>query len=321
MEEDLLDGIMTSHKTFDTIDPEHPASLSKAVIDIIREEGFDGFATTDALCMMAVRSRFNDIDAKGLAIAAGNDTILPWGANSRQLFDEYCQAYDKGLIPDERLDDAARRILEAQHKSTLLPKDAELTDEDIRMFNCINRDSIYEKVTEGEAKKYSHDGKYCFAVMIRSDYGMDADGKVDVDTFSSDAWRKPLDLKAKILKKFPNSQVSFVNEFPAPFQNYTILNNSKNCDEVIFLTFSEFVAYTGAEKLTHRFVKLIEAMQLTDRVTTILHQGNPVVLENLPHVPRWILGNMSPASFDACLDVLAGEYPAKGVTCYDFELK
>lgn len=321
MEEDLLDGIMTSHKTFDTIDPEHPASLSKAVIDIIREEGFDGFATTDALCMMAVRSRFNDIDAKGLAIAAGNDTILPWGANSRQLFDEYCQAYDKGLIPDERLDDAARRILEAQHKSTLLPKDAELTDEDIRMFNCINRDSIYEKVTEGEAKKYSHDGKYCFAVMIRSDYGIGAEGHVEVDTFSSDSWRKPMEVKELILKKFPNSTVMFVNEFPAPKQNHDILNASIACEDTIFLTFSEYVAYTGSEFITRRFIRLVEALQVTNKISAIIHQGNPFVCEELPHVPRWIIGHTTMDSLDACLDVLAGDYPAKGAPTYDFKLK
>ncbi|MEE0409941.1 MAG: glycoside hydrolase family 3 N-terminal domain-containing protein [Clostridia bacterium] len=321
MEKDLLDGIMTGHTKLPNIDSNRPASLSKPVIDVIREIGFDGFAITDALSMVGIRANYNDVEAKGFAIAAGNDTILPWGGSNRQLFDEFCQAYDQGLISDERLDEAARRMLDAQHKSTVLPKDAELSAEDIAMFESINKDSVCAKTDEGVSTGIDPNGNHYFAVMIRSDYGMDADGKVDVDTFSSDAWRKPLDLKAKILKKFPNSQVSFVNEFPAPFQNYTILNNSKNCDEVIFLTFSEFVAYTGAEKLTHRFVKLIEAMQLTDRVTTILHQGNPVVLEDLPHVPRWILGNMSPASFDACLDVLAGEYPAKGVTCYDFELK
>ena len=321
MEQDLLDGIMTGHSKLPNIDPNHPSSLSKPVIDVIREEGFDGFAITDALSMMGIRANYTDVDAKGLAIAAGNDTILPWGGSNIKLFEEYCEAYDKGLIPDERLDEATRRILDAQHKSMMLPKDAELSDEDIAMFKSINKDSVFAKTDEGVPTSISRDGNHYFAVMIRSDYGVDADGKVDVDTFSSEGWRRPLDLKEKILKKFPNSQVSFVNEFPAPFQNYTILGKSKSCDDVIFLTFSEFVAYTGAERLTHRFVKLIEAMQLTNRVSTIVHQGNPVVLEDLPHVPRWILGNTSPTSLDACLEVLAGEYPAKGVACYDFELK
>ena len=321
MEEDLLDGIMTSHKTFDTIDPEHPASLSKAVIDIIREEGFDGFAITDALCMMAVRSRFDEVDSKGLAIAAGNDTILPWAGNNIKLFDEYCQAYDKGLIPDERLDEAVRHTLEAQHKSTILPKDAELTDEEIKTFKLINKDSVMEKLTEDVPKSISPDGNYCFAVMVRSDYGIGAEGHIEVDTFSSDGWRKPMEIKELILKKFPNSTVCFVNEFPAPKQNYDILNASVKADETIFLTFSEYVAYTGTEFITRRFIRLLEALQVTKKISTIIHQGNPLVLEELPHVPRWILGHTTMSSLEACLEVLAGEHEAKGVQTCEFELK
>ncbi len=49
MKHDLLDGIMVEHKRFDNIDPAHPASLSKKVNDIIREQGFDGISITDAL--------------------------------------------------------------------------------------------------------------------------------------------------------------------------------------------------------------------------------------------------------------------------------
>ena len=78
IDEGLLDGIMTSHKKMSNIDPEHPTSLSKPVIDIIRELGFDGFAITDALCMMGIRAKFGDVDAKGFALEAGNDTILPY---------------------------------------------------------------------------------------------------------------------------------------------------------------------------------------------------------------------------------------------------
>lgn len=58
IEEGLLDGIMTLHKRFVNIDPDYPATLSKKVIDIIRNLGFNGVAMTDALIMMGIRENF-----------------------------------------------------------------------------------------------------------------------------------------------------------------------------------------------------------------------------------------------------------------------
>ena len=318
--EGLLDGIMTSHKKMINIDPARPTSLSKPVIDIIRELGFDGISITDALCMMGIRAKFGEVDAKGFALAAGNDTILPYAGNHRKLFEDYCEAYDKGLIPDERLDEAVRRILEAQHKAMTLPKDAELTDEEIEMFYSINKDGVYAKCDEGVTPNISRDGKHFIVVMNKCEFGIEEAGKVDVDTFSG-GWHNPFDIKDRLCELFPNSEIRFINEFPTQSQNYEIMRDAFGYDEIVFLTFSESLAFVGEEQLTHRFIKLMEAMQLTDRISTIVHFGNPFVLEKLPHFKRWILGGNSAGSVNACIDVLAGLYPAKGVPTYDFKLK
>ena len=79
MKEDLLDGIMTDHCRLPNIDPDYPASLSKKVIEIIREQGFDGFAITDGLSMMGIVAKFGAIESTGLAIENGNDIALASG--------------------------------------------------------------------------------------------------------------------------------------------------------------------------------------------------------------------------------------------------
>jgi beta-glucosidase-like glycosyl hydrolase len=73
----LLDGVMTGHIKCEKIDPDRPSSLSKPVLDLYREQGFDGFMITDALCMMAIRSQFTDAESSAICIAAGNDIVLP----------------------------------------------------------------------------------------------------------------------------------------------------------------------------------------------------------------------------------------------------
>jgi beta-N-acetylhexosaminidase len=47
MKEGLVDGVMPAHRFCPEIDPEKPASLSRPVLDILREQGFDGVAFTD----------------------------------------------------------------------------------------------------------------------------------------------------------------------------------------------------------------------------------------------------------------------------------
>jgi len=319
-EEGLLDGIMVQHKRFLNIDPDHPATLSKPVIDIIREQGYEGFMITDALCMMGIRAKYGDVESKGLAMHAGVDLLLPYDWNNAEQFRQYCEAYEKGFVPDENLDAAARRILEAQHKVTLLSKDAVLTDEDIRTFNRINKDGVYTKTDEGVSPAIFRDGKHFFVVIARQETDIAPGGSVEVDTFSN-GWHFPGRITAKINSLFPNAGVKIIHQFPSQGELADTLSDSLGCDELVFMTFSEALAYTGKEYLTHRIVNLIEAMQVTERISTIIHLGNPHVLEELPHIPRYIFGGHAAESVDACLEVLAGEYPANGTPTYEFDLK
>ena len=64
----------------------------------------------------------------------------------------------------------------------------------------------------------------------------------------------------------------------------------------------------------------MDALQVTDRVSTVVHFGNPYVLEDLVHIPRVLIGTCSLGGVDAIFDVLAGSYPAKGVLTYDVSL-
>jgi beta-glucosidase-like glycosyl hydrolase len=253
LDEDLLGGIMTGHKRIVNIDNTRPASLSKPVIDIIREMGFEGIAITDALCMMGIRAKYNDVEAKGYAIAAGNDLLLPFTQDNRVKFEKLVEAYDQGLIPDEALDAAVKRVLATQHKTTLLTDDAEVSDEELKLFYNINKDNICAITDEGIPANISRDGKHFFAMLVRNEMSVGKDGKIDVDTFSSN-WLYPEKVKAKILELFPNSQVEYIYEFPTQAQNTKILSKSLGCDELVFLTFTEPLSFCGEERLTHRFV-------------------------------------------------------------------
>lgn len=316
----LLDGIMTQHRKFYNIDPDYPATLSKKVLSIIREQGYNGYITTDALSMMGIRAKFGDVESKALAINAGVDLLLPYSQNNKLRFEEYCEAYEKGMISDEALDEAVKRVLATQHKVTLLPQDADLTEEDIANFKSINKDGVYTRIDEGTSHTISREGKHFFTVLAEQKTDIAPGGKVDVDTFSG-GWHSPARITKKIMELFPNAEIRVIHEFPSQGEMMHLLDDSLGYEEHVFITFSEALAYVGKERLTHRVVNLFNAMQLTDRISTVIHLGNPHVLEELPHVRRCIFGGHSQESIDTCLEVLAGEYPAKGVPTYQFTLK
>ena len=319
MKEGLIDGIMVGHHRFPKIDDKYPASLSKKVIDIIKDEGFEGFFITDALSMMGIIGKFGKTESKGMAIAAGNDLALSFTRETQVNHEAIISGFENGIFDEERLNDAVRHVLEAQRKSMAEPKYTELTDEEIALCKSINGDAVYERSDEGISPSISKDGRHLFAVMVRNQQDITADGGVEVDTFSS-PWLSPSAVINKLQKTFPNSKVLAYHQFPHSNQNQRILTDSVDYDDLIFLTFSENLAYSGGDHLTRRVEALINAAQSTGRVSALLHFGNPCILNNLVHIPRHILGGLSAESIDAAIDILAGDREAKGVLTYDVTL-
>lgn len=320
LDEGLLDGLMTQHKRFANIDPDYPATLSKKVIGIIRNLGFNGVVMTDALCMMGIKANFGLVESKGLAINAGVDLMLHWSQNNQPHFEAVAEAYRNGAVDMEALDAAVKRVLATQKKTMAEPKFTELTAADIETFESINKDCIYAKTDDGVPVSISRDGKHLFVALVRNGAKLNEGGKMDVDTYSTD-WYQPMDLDRRLTELFPNSTVHMLDQFPGPMQCAKVLTLGTEHDDVIFITFSEALAYTGPEHLTRRIENVITAMQHSGQVSAILHFGNPFVLENINHTSRYIIGAQSKKCVMAALDVLAGLYPAKGKPIYHANLK
>ncbi|MBQ9902351.1 MAG: beta-hexosaminidase [Clostridia bacterium] len=108
-----VDSIMLTHTVIDSVDPDHPASLSVDVVDIIREDmGFDGVLITDGLEMGAINEYSGGDSGKVcvMAVLAGID-ILCAPKNPVDDYNAVLEAVNYGEISQERLDESVRRIL------------------------------------------------------------------------------------------------------------------------------------------------------------------------------------------------------------------
>lgn len=323
----LIDGVMPGHARFSKIDPDFPASLSAKIMQVLRDEGFEGIAVTDALDMMGVITKYGKFGSIATAIGNAGSVALPFFGDNRSIARELMQSYEEGKIPDDVLDAGVKRMLAAQHKvATMKPKYDRITEEDRAAIKKINYDSIIAKADEGLSHTVSRDGRHCFVILTATDLDLrDASG-VEEDTMKTE-WYYPYHIKKRIEELFPNSLVTSVNEYPTPKQNRKVLRDimgfetGEPYDDVVFITFYQSQTYVGRECFTARIVALFEALNVTESTAALVHFGNPFVVEDLPHIPRIILGVSSRQSVEAGLEVLAGKYPAKGKLIYDVKFK
>ncbi|MEE6261981.1 glycoside hydrolase family 3 protein [Plantactinospora sonchi] len=112
-----VQAVMTGHLLVPAIDDEWPATLSRRVLtDLLREElGFQGVVITDAIEMRAVTHRYGFTGAAVRALVAGADAICVGGehadeADAERLRDAIVEAVTTGVLPEERLVEAAKRV-------------------------------------------------------------------------------------------------------------------------------------------------------------------------------------------------------------------
>lgn len=118
-----------------------PATLSKELItDLLKDDmHFNGLVVTDASHMLGMTASMRREDYVPLSIAAGCDMFLFFN----DLEEDYkfmLNGYNNGIITDERLDDAVRRILGLKAQLNLHKKQQDgtiiRTKEDLEVIGC-----------------------------------------------------------------------------------------------------------------------------------------------------------------------------------------
>lgn len=102
--------IMVNHMIVTCMDANLPASLSKNVHDILRNElNFSGIIMTDDLAMGAVKSYVENGEAALQAVLAGNDMMITSDFTAHKQ--EILRAVEQGKVTEAQINEAVRRIL------------------------------------------------------------------------------------------------------------------------------------------------------------------------------------------------------------------
>ncbi len=305
-----LSGIMTSHTIFEKIDPGMPATLSKPLLSIIREAGYDGLIQSDSFAMMAICQRFGD-KAVAMAIAAGCDQVLPnYRLSFKEVFNILLDAYHEGIITDDRLNEAVRRVLEAQAKTLKQPSSDCLKQEHIDAIEELNKKSLCYLGKDGISPALSPDSKKVFVLACENAFPGDVKETAELeekDTYS----RKNVEKQGKLIKEyFPDAEVIIINEFPNNIQNERVALASTKADDVIFCTYCRPHSYLGSDGITARMEYLINSNP--EKTAAVLHVGSPYEATKFPNAKRVFIGHLGGDSLKYTLKALKGEFIPTG---------
>lgn len=312
MEKGLLPTIMSGHGTYLDVDPDYPASLSKKVIDLIRDRGYDGVCFTDSLAMMAILQKYGEENVLGMAVAAGNDIVLPnYRTSNRKNYEMLVKNYRDGAFTEERLNEAVRRVLAAQAFVGEQPEHPDLlTDADVENYYAIARDCITAITDPGVDAALPADNTDRLFVIVGDQSDVKA-GKVEGEAIARN-WYCPDLIEARIHEDFPEAEVVWLPEYASANENERVLVAATRHKEVVFVTYCTTRPYLGTDCMTRRAEALINALIYSGKVSAVLHFGNPYAQQPIKHVPRRLFGYMMPQSQEYAIDVLAGKLPARG---------
>lgn len=117
------DVVMIAHLLMPQLDPDHPASFSKAVIDdLLRQElGFEGTIISDDMTMGAITQHYDIGDAAVLFVRAGGNIVLVGHDydKEKQVLQALRAAVASGKITPEMLDERVYDVLKLKQKYAL----------------------------------------------------------------------------------------------------------------------------------------------------------------------------------------------------------
>jgi len=146
-----LASVMVAHLNIPSLESRinYPSSLSENIItNLLKKElQYKGLVFTDALNMKGVPSVTKEGEVELTAFLAGNDILL-MPINVEKAKAKIVEAYDYGIITDERLAYSVKKILQAKykvdlHKYTSIKKEKLYED-----LNTLENNLIYEEAIE-----------------------------------------------------------------------------------------------------------------------------------------------------------------------------
>ncbi len=300
-----IQGMMTAHITFDSIESETvkskkdgmpvtiPATLSKKIqTDILRNDfGFKGVLFTDAMDMSAISDHFGSVDAAIRAIKAGEDVIV-MPVDVKRVYEGILDAIKSKELSEDRIDESVERIL------LLKLGYVYENDRDVKKIDINEALEIEQEVANASITVVSDEGVLPFSENEEETIALVATNQTDLTRLEGAVkthnWREETVL-------ISSSSNSLGNLTSSQKQGL------KSVDKIVVAT------NISTAKDKEWQLKTVQSILNLDIPTIVVAARNPYDMNNLKGYKAFIAQyDNGVASFNATGNVLFGQLEAKG---------
>ncbi len=309
-------AVMSAHIWLPKIESEKglPSTLSKTVMtDLLRNElHFRGIIFTDAMSMHGVSLAFSAEEAAVRAVDAGADmlVLLPdLGAAFRGIK----AAVESGRIPQSRVEQSVRRILEAKARVGLdVPKNR-FADVNTLMTNVATKEHRdYAQQIAEQAITLVRDDKHVLPLRPSADLRVVQVNVVD----SRGGWREGPPGRVvgpELQKRFPRAVTVQIDDESTPAEFDDVRKLAQVSDAVVVNGYIRIAAYKGSIALTPAELRLIQDLIAMKKPLVFTIFGSPYLLTQIPELPSYVVAYDTNATAElAAIRVITGEVPFRG---------
>lgn len=306
-----LESVMTGHLLVPAIDPDNCATVSPALIRILREElGISGPIFTDSLGMEGLRLTLDSAEAAWRSLAAGHDQVLidykrpPW-----ESVDAVIAACLDGRVPEARLRDAAARVRALKARRAQLPPQAPAAEIQAEMA-AVGRKLAEASLTLcGEMPTRLNLGARPLLVVC-DDLQRRGVGIADEKEGESLKGVHPL---AALLRERIGIEALVFDEAPAAENLEALRRALAGATSVVGATFARIMCYKGdGTRLPGAQAQLWREAAASGKLQAMMLFESPYALADLPQVPVVVGYGGDQFTMAAVAGALLGELPCPG---------
>ncbi len=305
MHEADLSAVMVGHIMVPKVDCQYPASLSPALIGLLRRIGFDGLIMTDSFSMVGVTNRFGLEECHRLAMVAGNDMVMTnYRIGARAAYEFMLKAFRDGCVSEQQIDAAVAHVVAAQNRTLRQPSQTAVTQKDFDTADEMARRAIAVELRQADEAAIAVTGQHLFIIEQGNPFIHPESGALYHE-------RHALDTAVDLLKaKFTASSFIKIDEFPSKAEMEHVLNATIPYHSVVLVAYNRSVSYMGSSDLTNRLLALIDA--IAHKLSAVVLFGNPFAARQMAPIPRLIYGFDNALCQRYAVLTLAGEHRPVG---------
>lgn len=300
-----LSGIMVGHIMVPRVDAALPASVSPTLIGLLRRAGYDGLVVTDSFAMVGMATRFPLHECYRLAMMAGNDMIMAtYREPMATAYEVMLRAWRDGLVSEEQVDTAARRVIAAQKRTLLSAKQTAIGPSEFAAADAMARGAVTAVLDGAQDAALDVRGEHLFVVQEGITYRSPGTGAVEQERWDLSVFEET------VRSRFPASRIVHLPEFPAKEQIEHFLALSVHHPSVVMVLSNRSAPYLGSSDLSERMMAILDGLRT--KLEAVVLFGNPYAARHFGRLKRIIFGFDGAECQRYAALTLAGEHRATG---------